>query len=371
MDSVLSKSIAKKREAKAKPGGLAGKLANAKKAMRASINGIFTGDQTLWRCGVVMRVYHSEESETRKMAEVENLRLQAKGPFEASMGADIDRRMREDEQLVIAAGGSGCGYLLDCIQNHLLYGTAPVLFLFSCRDIGLFQWFTWVVQTMQEEHAWTHRAKGGTNENDPGAKGFTVVGLTSKDVASADSHSSLTNGQVMLGRLPFTQLLAPFRNKPCHVYFQGSGGLKKAVERGCDEHGCRLVTGASYDNASNDPASKDAVHSVLKKSGWARLTKHAKGGRFEQTRVDSDHNLIEKVSKTTFASAGVAAEAQLERIHFVQETKATSAFNPHKGKGNKVAPAPDVTVTEPAAPEKDESANPTAAEEAISSEGTD
>ena len=232
--------------------------------------------QQAWSGGCVARIHHGERSHTRAIAEAAtDPLLRVCGPFEGSMSADIERQLRQAEQVVVAAGGSGAGYLLDCMQNHAAYGACPALFLFTTADVGLFQWFTWMAQTLQERAA----AAGGDVARRAG-RGLLVAGLTAKGVAISEACMDLANGRVALGRLQFTELLAPFRAVPCHAFVQGSVPIQRALREACVEHGCRLSSGASYDNVGTAPretlfrelkARVTAFGAAARRQPWSRV----------------------------------------------------------------------------------------------------
>jgi hypothetical protein len=254
-----------------------------------------------WRCGVVVRIYHGARSHTRKAAEVPRPALSVCGPFEGSMSADIHRRLAETEQLVVVAGGSGAGYLLDCMQNHAAYGACPALFLFTTADVGLFQWFTWMAQTLQER-----AAAGGGDVAARAARGFVVAALTAKGVAMIDTGegegaaSSLLHGEVALGRLQFAELLRPFAPVPCHVYIQGSAALQRALRSACLVNGCRLTCGASYDNSGphTRPTDPEALYRTL--PAGADATKH--------DLSDGTHSPLSRIASVRALAGASAAQ---------------------------------------------------------------
>jgi len=231
-----------------------------------------------WTCGTVIRIYHGKASHTRAIAEAADPVIDCWGPFEGSMSADIYRRMKEEDPVVVVAGGSGAGYLLDCIQQHMVSGKSPALFLYTTRDVGLFQWFTWMYQTMQERNV----EQGGDGAQ-AAAKAFTVVALTAKGVAVAGEGLELTNGIVQLGRLDFMAQFQAFHDKKCRVYVQGGAGLQASMKKACDLHGCSLTAGASYDNVSPKKNSKEAVFANLSKDHDA--TKHSTKGLTDKSRI--------------------------------------------------------------------------------------
>ena len=250
-----------------------------------------------WTCGSVLRIYHQESSHTRAMAEDSDPVIDCWGPFEGSMSADVHRRMQNpDATVVVVAGGSGAGYLLDSIQQHMLVGKSPALFLFTTRDQGLFQWFTWMFQTMQERNA----SQGGAGIANA-AKAFTVVALTGKGVAMAGDDLQLTNGIVQLGRLDFMAQFHALRDKKARVYVQGGKGLQNTMKKACDLHGCGLTAGASYDNVTKKANSKEALFNNF--SSESNTTSHSTKGLTEKSRV----NIVQRARKEDDLMATVSA----------------------------------------------------------------
>lgn len=221
-------------------------------------------DGKCWSACLLVRVYHSKRrprlgkkdsySHTQRVAESTDLNLWTWGPFLGDMSEKVKVALEGKRPVSLIAGGSAAGYIIDAIQKHGMDQLeTPLTCLYTCRDPALFHWVSQVIAELLRKvapeniHVIIALTDGGNADDQETAdmvesKAREVADMSGRSSSSDDDRekSTLT---VQYGRINFPKQI-PGRNI---VYFQGSGGLQKAVHTGCKVNRCRLVAGPAYD----------------------------------------------------------------------------------------------------------------------------
>lgn len=217
-------------------------------------------DGNSWTSCLLIRVYHSKRrprlgrkdkiSHTHRVAEATDLDVSAWGPYYGSMSVMVKRSMEDAQPLALVAGGSAAGYLIDAVQQHRGFESTNLTILYTSRDAALFEWvvkvMTDMLKTLRLEnlHIVIALTDGGKADD---AYTTELIAEKQKEIDGELSCSSSDKGRatmrVQYGRIQFADDVP----KESVVYFQGSGGLQKAVEKQCKAKNCRFVAGEAFD----------------------------------------------------------------------------------------------------------------------------
>lgn len=195
-------------------------------------------------------------SHTKRVADSTDLDIWT-CPFLGDMSQKVKVSLENSRAVItLAAGGSAAGYIIDAIQQHRMSNNSTKLTcLYTSRDPALFNWISRVVAHLLQERA-TENLNVLIALTDGDAAEDTVlsnmVAQKQKDIeefasgsssSSDDDHPEKSTLRIQYGRINFAKEI-PERNV---VYFQGSGGLQKAVQEGCKKKRCRMIAGPAYD----------------------------------------------------------------------------------------------------------------------------
>lgn len=238
-----------------------------------------------WTTCLLVRVYRNKRkprlgrkdfiSQTYRIAQSTNVDVWTWGPFVGDMSDAIRLRMELSRKaLTLVAGGSAAGYLIDAVQQrHVSSRATGITCLYSTRDPALFNWVADVMAALLQDQrtrnvhillALTH----GENFDQDAADGVERkqqevderVGRAENSTSCSDDERPRSTLALQYGRMNFVKSISP----ASVVYFQGSGGLQKAVRQGCKANKCRLFSGPAYDN---DATRKKSFLRVLKNAG--------------------------------------------------------------------------------------------------------
>eukprot|EP01025_Chloroclados_australasicus_P027847 TRINITY_DN27568_c0_g1_i3.p1 TRINITY_DN27568_c0_g1~~TRINITY_DN27568_c0_g1_i3.p1 ORF type:complete len:603 (-),score=37.68 TRINITY_DN27568_c0_g1_i3:865-2673(-) len=213
--------------------------------------GLPMADGKEWTVGLIVRVYRNKRcprlgkldkvSHTQRVFEIKDLKLTTWGPSLGSMSAKVKWNLHYSKELGIVAGGSAAGYLIDALQQHKRLEDAKLTILYTARDPALFMWVAkWISAILvenQNTNAQVLLAFTNKDEQD-------VVTKAKNEIESRDLSQFL---RVQHSRINF------FEEVPAHckVFFQGSGGLQKAVGSACRYRKSHMIAGPAFDHDPN------------------------------------------------------------------------------------------------------------------------
>lgn len=217
-----------------------------------------------WSVCLVVRVYHSKRapklgkkdviSHTKRVAESTDLALWTWGPFLGDMSEKLRVRLQCGQRpLTLVGGGSAAGFIIDALQQYNSSCDRTTLTcLYSARDVGMFTWMSHtaaqLLRSVAKENVSITVAltDGGKGEQKEIAELVERTQTEMDDLCggnSSDDEHSRSRLVLQYGRLNF------FKQIPDKsiVYFQGSGGLQRAVEKGSKARKCRFVAAPAFD----------------------------------------------------------------------------------------------------------------------------
>jgi len=221
-----------------------------------------------WSTALLVRVYDAKRcpplSRKERVSHTHRIRstlsedlngaLRTWGPFVGGMSQLVYRSLYNSGSTTLVAGGSAAGYCLDALQmyNPMDDLKCQLTILYTTRDAALLSWLAkWVNHML---HDMVTMASGDVTvllafTGDP-------MSLTETDRPEKGQHEGL---RLQVGRLKFSEEI---RKDSGDVFFQGSGGLQRAVHEECKRRGLRFVAGPAYDQEKR----KSAFSMRLRKS---------------------------------------------------------------------------------------------------------
>lgn len=210
-------------------------------------------------------------SHTKGICEDQDIGLYTWGPFLGDMSEKVARNIREGIPTILVAGGSAAGYLIDALQQQKAYPQSRLKILYTTADEGLFEWMQHVIslitQKSNTDNVKITLAFTGTETNVVQNDAKQHNRQLEQKSSSTESESENAHLQTPISskgvislqycRINFGKQL----RDDVVTFFQGSGGLQKAVKAACREmKNNRFVAGPIYDQSDK---KKESILSFL------------------------------------------------------------------------------------------------------------
>eukprot|EP01024_Parvocaulis_polyphysoides_P002869 TRINITY_DN1082_c0_g1_i10.p2 TRINITY_DN1082_c0_g1~~TRINITY_DN1082_c0_g1_i10.p2 ORF type:complete len:620 (-),score=92.36 TRINITY_DN1082_c0_g1_i10:195-2054(-) len=215
--------------------------------------GLDMADGRDWSVGLLVRVYRNQRSpvlgkkdkvsHTQRVFDSKDLKMTTWGPFIGGMSDQVKWNIHHAKSVGIVAGGSAAGYIIDALQQHSGTVDADVVVLYTTRDPELLTWLTHWISTMLKESAHTNvkvLLALTHGDKDASSEAEQAMASATKQIAYQNVHDYM---RIQSGRIDFSNEL-PEHTK---VFFQGSGGLQKAVEKAAAKRHSHVVAGPAFD----------------------------------------------------------------------------------------------------------------------------
>eukprot|EP01026_Neomeris_dumetosa_P048322 TRINITY_DN417_c0_g1_i5.p1 TRINITY_DN417_c0_g1~~TRINITY_DN417_c0_g1_i5.p1 ORF type:complete len:593 (+),score=36.45 TRINITY_DN417_c0_g1_i5:85-1863(+) len=212
-------------------------------------------DGNEWSVGLLVRVYRNPRSpvlgrldkvsHTQRVFEIEDPKLTTWGPFLGGMSDQVKYCLHHSKKMAVVAGGSAAGYIFDALQQHRGSQDTDLIVLYTTRDVGLLVWLShWITVLLKDKETTNNvsilLALTSGGHVDIEKQGEIAVGIAEREISNCGLENVI---RIQSGRIDFNNELP----EHCRVYFQGSGGLQKAVEQACSRKNSRMVAGPAFD----------------------------------------------------------------------------------------------------------------------------
>eukprot|EP00588_Corethron_pennatum_P009049 CAMPEP_0194266544 /NCGR_PEP_ID=MMETSP0169-20130528/1411_1 /TAXON_ID=218684 /ORGANISM="Corethron pennatum, Strain L29A3" /LENGTH=575 /DNA_ID=CAMNT_0039007249 /DNA_START=163 /DNA_END=1890 /DNA_ORIENTATION=- len=209
-----------------------------------------------WDRCLIVRTYTSKHSLTRKLRTRRTV-----GVWGAFPTGAMTRAVRSGGDVLMVAGGSGCGYILDAL--HYLAHHAPrldaraargrLLCVLTTHDVHLVRWWSVVL------------ADFVAHNRLPASREVRIrLALTGGGAPAAGAPLEFRWGSLQRGRIDLGAAAAEFADRRGgaagggvrhHVFCQGGSALQCAARRAARAHGFYYHEAHSFDNARASPAA--------------------------------------------------------------------------------------------------------------------
>lgn len=265
------------------------RLKNSSKLERAHVFTAFENrlglqftDGIPWSTCLLIRVYNKNRkiriprqdkvSHTKGVYEDPEADMYTWGPFLGDMSEKVYRNIRFSVPTTVVAGGSAAGYAIDALQQAALDANSQLNILYTTSDAAVMSWvLDIVVYTVQQfPEMGSVRITLALTGDEAGQEisalkkifNQKLEKLTSSSASSGlEIYHSMGGTSVSMqhGRLDFDKQL----EDGCVTFFQGSGGLQKAIQAACRKKaGTKFIAGPAYDHAEQ---KKESILAFLRR----------------------------------------------------------------------------------------------------------